>query len=81
MPNRNYLTGLCCPKCGALAPFKMAVKCMALVTDDGVQETYNHSWDGKDLCICADLECGFEGKVKDFEPKRKTSGNKNGRPK
>lgn len=76
MSNTNCLAGLQCPNCGSFGPYQIAAKCFAEVTDDGVQDTADFEWEGNSWCRC--VVCSFQKKVKDFEPKRKTSGNPKG---
>ena len=79
MANTNVLTGLKCPKCGSLEPFSIATTCWARVYDDGIDQTEDHEWDGNSACVCLNPGCRFSGRIKDFEPKRKTSGNRDRR--
>lgn len=74
--NVNVLAGLKCPECGSLEPFRIVLTCWAEVYDEGITDTYEHEWTGESSCTC--IKCSFRAKVKDFEPKRKTSGNKKG---
>jgi Zn ribbon nucleic-acid-binding protein len=74
--NTNVLAGLKCPKCESLGPYFIVATCWAQVQDDGVYDTSEFEWTENSRCDCK--ECGFHGKVRDFEPKRKNSGNKKG---
>lgn len=78
--NTNVLAGLSCPKCGSLGPYFIVATCWAQVQDDGVYDTSEFEWEPTSRCDCK--ECGFTGKVKDYEPKvRAGSGNRKGNPK
>jgi len=62
--NDNCLSGMRCPKCRSLGPFSIAVTTVAVVHDDGSDETGELNWDDSSRCGCR--ECPFVGVVKDF---------------
>jgi hypothetical protein len=79
MVNKNVLAGLKCPECESEGPLRIATSCWVEATDDGIEDSYEHEWTGQSACVC--VMCSYSAKIKDFEPKRKTSGNKKGAPK
>ncbi len=64
MTNTNCLENVCCPKCGQEDRFKIAAVISCLVTDDGSEPVGDHEWYDDSATHC--LECGFDGKLKDF---------------
>lgn len=63
-PNDNCLAGMKCPSCGSYGPFKMVVSCIALVTDEGIEETEDYEWDKTSYCAC--VNCQHDATVFDF---------------
>jgi hypothetical protein len=63
-PNKNCLAGMRCPNCGDYGPFNIQVVTMAVVNDDGVDETGDQEWDDVSPCVCRG--CNLEATVKDF---------------
>ncbi len=66
MPNTNCLEGIKCPKCGQEDRFIICVSGAAVVTDDGIEQSYDSDWDNDSFIMCHDLDCEHEGKIKDF---------------
>ncbi len=64
MSNTNCLDGLRCPECGSFGPFKITTRCVAVVYDDGIDETHDHEWDSNSPILCD--ECDHAGDVGDF---------------
>jgi len=64
-PNKNVLLGMRCPHCGSYGPFRIAIKAVALVRDDGFDkddiEQDDIEWDDKSWCDCP--KCGWGGDV------------------
>lgn len=69
MPNTNCLDGMKCPKCGDEGPFVMTVTCTAEVHDDGIDRTFDHSWEDDGVCRCTNADCRYIGKVVEFRLK------------
>lgn len=65
MSNCNCLEGFRCPCCDQEDEFRIAVSCWATVRDDGVEDYGDTEWDDKSACQCP--ECGFTGRVGDFQ--------------
>lgn len=53
--NTNCLKGIRCPKCGQTDKFEIAIRAMAIVTDDGAEVHGDMEWDDDSTCIC--VEC------------------------
>lgn len=67
MPNKNYLKGIKCPRCGQEDSFIIDVAGAATVTDDGIQHRFESDWSDKSLIHCSDtVNCDTWGTVKDF---------------
>lgn len=64
MANTNCLEGIRCPECGSLGPFLITCECVAVVHDDGIDETHNHEWGANSPIVCQ--ECNHVGDVGDF---------------
>jgi RNase P subunit RPR2 len=62
--NDNCLSGMMCPNCKSDGPFRIEVKTMATVYDEGVEETEDNQWEEDSYCECK--ECDQTGTVKDF---------------
>lgn len=62
--NINCLVDMKCPKCGNLGPFVIAGEIFALVSDDGVDETWDFDWSPSSYCRCR--ACDHAGQVGDF---------------
>lgn len=62
--NSNVLDGLKCPECGSLGPYSILASCFATVTDDGIEETKEFSWQESAYCRCH--SCDYQGTVDDF---------------
>ncbi len=65
MANENCLEGMACPKCKGEEPFKIVVTTWMVVYDNGTDEHEDTEWDDDSPCVC--VECGYAGKVKDFQ--------------
>ena len=64
MSNTNCLEGMKCPKCRSEGPFRIVTKCWSVVSDDGVEECYDHDWDVNAPCLCAN--CFLDATVRQF---------------
>ena len=64
--NTNYLTGMQCPECGSLGPFRIAARVAITAYDDSVEVEPDNDieWDDDSGCVCK--ECGHSGIVSDF---------------
>jgi hypothetical protein len=63
--NTNCLKGLRCPHCCSYGPFTIIVECLAIVSDEGVEDYTDPEWNFESCCSCR--ECDFTGNVEDFE--------------
>ena len=63
-PNENCLEGMQCPHCGDYGPFKIEVRCIVTMHDDGTDDYDDTNWDGDSYCRC--MNCGEEATVKAF---------------
>lgn len=66
-PNRNWLTGMACPKCGVFGPFSIFAfqAGMVRVRDDGTDFIEgNIEWEATSRCEC--LACCHTGMVGEF---------------
>lgn len=63
MTNTNCLEGMRCPKCGSHAPFRIAIKVVVLMHDDGFDNDTlsDTAWGPDSYCQCE--QCGFTGEV------------------
>lgn len=71
--NFNCLAGMRCPKCRALEPFRIEVRTLVDVYDDGTEPPGHgggDEWMDESYCEC--LECGVEATVADFYTKNQT---------
>jgi hypothetical protein len=69
--NTNCLAGMACPKCKSEGPFYIEVTHVALVYDDGTDDSDVHHTDWYDKSYCECRECDYHGKVKNFRIKEK----------
>jgi len=67
MTNTNCLEGMRCPKCASHGPFRIAVKVVVLMHDDGFYtDTMNDAdWGSDAYCQCE--QCGFTRDVLSFQ--------------
>jgi len=65
MSNENCLAGLRCPNCGSYGPYRIEIKTLATVTDDGTDEYEGADWEDESFCGC--IDCSHDGKVADFK--------------
>lgn len=63
--NENCLEGMRCNNCKSLGPFKIGAMSLVTMTDEGSEEVESPDWDNDSYCLC--VECGFEGRVKEFQ--------------
>jgi hypothetical protein len=63
--NVNCLSGLRCPNCQSLGPFKIRTTCLMVWTDDGTDDYEDCEFDEDSGCHC--VNCGRLGKVLDFQ--------------
>lgn len=63
--NSNCLDGYACPGCGSLGPFVIAATCIALVNDDGVQESWDYEWGAEATMTCS--QCSRNGAAETFQ--------------
>jgi hypothetical protein len=70
MTNTNCLTGMQCPKCNSLEPFKIEVKTRMKVFDSGTDDHGDTEWDADSYCECC--ECSHCGTVADFSKESPT---------
>ena len=63
--NTNWLEGMKCPECGSYEPFMIAIRTMAEVFDEGVEQSCDKEWDDTSYCRC--VNCDHEGTVSDFQ--------------
>ena len=65
MSNSNCLEGMACPKCKSEEPFRIEMKSMIKIYDEGTDHHEDTEWDENSYCECC--ECDYHGKVKDFQ--------------
>jgi hypothetical protein len=70
--NLNVLENIRCPARESLEPFVIRASVRCEVTDDGIQDVEDFEWDEKSYICC--IECGREGKIKDFMIKENGDG-------
>ncbi len=63
-PNDNCLTNIACPECGNRDPFRIEMKSVFTLRDDGTDGYEDTDWGRNAYCQCG--ECKHEGKVRDF---------------
>jgi hypothetical protein len=71
--NTNCLEGMKCPECGSLEPFRIEIKTMLLMYDDGSEDdklSGSQEWDDDSYCECCG--CLRHGTVQDFKTEKKT---------
>lgn len=67
MANSNCLEGMRCPKCGSEGPFRIEVRVMAMVHDDGTDLLDGDTeWDKDSSCVCGESKCEHFGTVEEF---------------
>ena len=64
LPNDNCLTNIACPECGNRDQFRIEMKSVFTLRDDGTYGYEDTDWGQNDYCQCG--ECQHEGKVRDF---------------
>lgn len=67
MPNNNCLNGMQCPNCQSEEPFRIMIRQLALVYDEGTEDdemAEGAEWDSRSYCECG--ECHHHGTVADF---------------
>ncbi len=63
-PNDNCLTNIACPECGNRNQFRIEMKSVFTLRDDGTDGYEDADWGQNAYCQCG--ECQHEGKVRDF---------------
>ena len=63
-PNSNCLTNIACPECGNRDQFRIEMKSMFTLRDDGTDGYEDTEWGRSNYCQCG--QCQHEGKVRDF---------------
>jgi hypothetical protein len=67
--NTNILTGMKCPMCDSLSPFRIDILQAVIVHDDGCDlPEGDNQWTDSNFCMCT--ECDYEGTVADFQIKK-----------
>lgn len=66
MPNSNCLEGISCPECGYEDEFRIVAECLAVVTDNGVEDHANN-WSWKDASIISCPDCWHTARIRDFK--------------
>lgn len=64
MTNTNCLEGLRCPRCGSLGPYGICGETIFFVTDEGVEDHEDVTWDEASACQC--YHCGCRGPLATF---------------
>lgn len=70
MPNNNCLAGMQCPKCQNEEPFKIEVRALITLYDDGSDPDEglgDIDWQDDTYCECG--QCAHYGTIKDFRVK------------
>ena len=65
MTNTNCLEGMKCPQCASFEPFKIEVKTIVKVFDDGTGDHGDTEWDDDSYCECCN--CHLCGTVAQFK--------------
>jgi hypothetical protein len=63
--NTNCLTGMECPGCKSVGPFKIAATALFIIHDEGTGEFGELEYDDGSYCECP--QCDFNGIVWDFK--------------
>ena len=63
-PNDNCLTNIACPECGNRDQFRIEMKSVFTLRDDGTDGYEDTDWGRNAYCQCG--QCQHEGKVCDF---------------
>jgi len=63
-PNENCLINIACPECGNRDQFRIEMKSMFTLRDDGTHGYEDMEWGQNAFCQCG--QCQHEGKVRDF---------------
>lgn len=79
MTNTNCLEGIACPKCGNESRFRIQVRTLANVTDDGAETFGDMEWDDSSYAECP--ECGRHGTLADFRLSRDANIDTSGKEK
>ena len=62
--NENCLTDIACPECGTREEFRIEMKSVFTLRDDGTDSYEDTEWGRSNYCQCG--QCQHEGKVRDF---------------
>lgn len=62
--NDNCLNNIACPECGSRDRFRIEMKSIFTLRDDGTDGYEDTDWGQNAYCQCG--ECQHEGKVRDF---------------
>lgn len=62
--NKNCLINIACPECGNRDQFRIEMKSVFTLRDDGTEGYEDTEWERNDYCQCS--QCQREGKVRDF---------------
>ena len=65
--NENCLEDMACPVCGQRERFKIEMKAIIEIRDEGTEDHGDTDWDGNSWCECPESECRHEGKARDFK--------------
>ncbi len=63
-PNDNCLTNIACPECGNRDQFRIEMKSVFTLRDDGTDGYEDTDWGRSAYCQCG--QCQHEGKVRGF---------------
>ena len=63
-PNDNCLTNIACPECGNRDQFRIEMKSVFTLRDDGTDGYEDTDWGRNAYCQCG--QCQHEGKVRGF---------------
>lgn len=63
-PNENCLEDIACPECANRDQFRIEMRSIFTLRDDGTDNYEDTEWGRSDYCQCP--QCQHEGKVRDF---------------
>ena len=58
------LEGLACPNCGSEGPFRIVIECVAIVSDEGIEDYAEAEWNDGSQILC--MDCPHLGAIREF---------------
>jgi hypothetical protein len=65
--NDNCLYDIECPVCAHYSEFKIEIRAMVRITDEGTSDMYDSDWTDESFILCTN--CNYHGAVREFRIK------------